>query len=421
MAFLLLVAGFFIITLPLPENRDVPYTSSGKKEDEQPFEKQDKKPKKMLKTPVPLSKTQLNKIISHTPFNRTDKNIFFEETPQGRYKVTTSIDIYLQEYLLSLLDKLKPLTRGKPQRIAMVVMEPDTGKIIAMTGFDLDHPANNPCLESDYPAASIIKIVTAAAAVETLNYKSQTPVSFNGNKYTLYKRQLTDANNKYTTKTAFSRAFAESINPVFGKLGKNYLGREKLDRYAEAFGFNKVIPNELPFSSGAFKTNSSEYHLAELGCGFNTDTTISPVFAAMLIASIVNSGNMVLPGIVEHVTGSDGTILYKNGITPYKKVIQPETAAVMMDLLETTITHGTAKKIFRGASRDKVLSKLVIGGKTGSLYNKDHTVKYDWFAGFGKDNKTNRKIALAIVVGHRKFIGTRAGEYARMILRQYYK
>ncbi|MBU0462868.1 MAG: PbpA, partial [Proteobacteria bacterium] len=265
------------------------------------------------------------------------------------------------------------------------------------------------------------KIVTAAAAVETLGYKPQTQLHFNGNKYTLYKRQLKDVKNKHTNKTSFSRAFAESINPVFGKIGKNYLGKEKLDHYADAFGFNQIIPAELPFLSGTFKTNSKEYHLAELGSGFNTDTTISPIFGAMLISAIVNSGNIILPSIVEHVTDFDGQIIYKNKITPYKTAILPQTATTMMQLLEKTITKGTAKKSFKGASKDKVLSKLLIGGKTGSLYNRDNTIKYDWFTGFGKDKTTNKQIALSIVVGHGEYIGTRASDYAQMILKQYFK
>jgi len=409
MTILVLMTGLYLLTIKAPEQKNSP-SPKARTGSIETFEKPDQ-----------LSKKQLNQIIGHTAFNKTDKNIFFVTTPGDHYKVTTSIDIYLQEYLLSLMDRLKTLTRGKPQRIAMVVMEPDTGKIIAMTGFDLDNPEAKPCIDSDYPAASIFKIVTASAAVEALGYTPQTPLTFNGNKYTLYKRQLTDVKNKYTCKTSFSRAFAESINPVFGKIGKNYLGKEKLDHYADAFGFNQMIHSEIPFMSGTFKTGTNDYHLAELGCGFNTDTTISPIFGAMLISAIINSGNVKLPSIVEHVTNGEGEIIYKNKPMSYKTVIQPQTATTMMLLLGKTITKGTARKSFRGASKDKVLSTLLIGGKTGSLYNRDHTVKYDWFTGFGKEKNTNKKIALSIVVGHREYIGTRASAYARMILKQYFK
>jgi len=368
-----------------------------------------------------LSKNQLNTIISNTKFNKTDKNIFFVDTVKDSYKVTTSIDIYLQEYLLSVMQRLRKLTRGKPQRIAFVVMEANTGRIIAMAGFDLENPDTNPCIESDYPAASLFKIVTAAAAVETLGYTPQTPLYFNGNKYTLYKRQLKEIKNKYSYRITFSGAFAESINPIFGKIGKNYLGKEKLESFADAFGFNQVVNSELPFVSGSFETNSSEYHLAELGCGFNNDTTISPVFGAMLTSAIINSGNVMLPSIVEHVTDADGNIIYKNQTATYKTAISPKTASTMIQLMKRTISKGTARKSFRGFSKDAILSKLTIGGKTGSLYNKAHTVKYDWFTGFGKEKKTSRQIAVSVVVGHRKYIGTRATTYAKMILKKYFK
>ena len=371
--------------------------------------------------PAQLTKAEVAPMINPVELSRSDKNIFFVDTPENSYKVTTSIDIYLQEYLLAVLGRLKKQNRGKPQRIAFVVMEADTGKIIAMTGFDLGNSDTNPCMAADYPAASIFKIITASAAVEKLGYKPGTPLFFNGSKYTLYKRQLRDVKNKYTSRITFSSAFAESINPVFGKLGKNRLGREALDAYARAFGFNEQINSELPVFTGNFKTTESEYHLAELGCGFNTDTTISPVFGAMLTSAIINSGRLMAPSIVEHVTDADGKVIYKNKKATYKTPINPETASTMVALMEKTVTRGTARKSFRGFTRDKILSQLVIGGKTGSLYNREHTVKYDWFTGFGKEKKTSRKIALSIVVGHRKYIGTRASTYAKMILKEYFK
>ncbi|MCP4022059.1 MAG: PbpA, partial [Desulfobacteraceae bacterium] len=241
------------------------------------------------------------------------------------YKIKTSIDSDLQAYLISTINRLKTLSRGKPQRIAFVVMDPITGKIIAMAGFDLDNPEANPCIVSDYPAASIFKIITAAATVEALGYNAHTPMYFNGNKYTLYRRQLKNKKNKYTSKISFGKAFAESVNPVFGKLGSNSLGPEKLKRYANAFGFNQKANSEFEFDSGFVEITDNPYRLAELGCGFNTQTTISPIFGAMLASAIVNAGRYPIPSIVEHVMDADGQIVYKNGKTAYKAAIKPGT------------------------------------------------------------------------------------------------
>ena len=92
-----------------------------------------------------------------------------------------------------------------------------------------------------------------------------------------------------------------------------------------------------------------------------------------------------------------------------------------MGFMEKTITSGTAKKSFRRFKRDSTLSRLEIGGKTGSLYNEDNTVKYDWFTGFAKEKNGNKALALAVVVGHRKYIGTRAASYGKMMFKHYFK
>lgn len=368
-----------------------------------------------------ITKDKLFAILSKTDISKTDQAVFPVETSEASLQVHTSIHPQLQEYILSLISQVKQLTRGKPQRIAIVVMEPDTGKIIAMAGYDLDKPDSNPCLESDYPAASVFKIITAAAAVETLGYNPETQLFFNGNKYTLYKGQIQDKKTKYSYQISFSNAFAESVNPVFGKIGKTFLGKEKLESYANAFGFNELIHSELPFVSGSFETNSNEFHLAELGSGFNYDTTISPVFGAMLASAMVNRGKVMMPSIVNQVTGPDGKMLYKNEPMAYKSPITAKTADTMLQIMQKTISTGTARKAFKNASKDPVLSKLIMGGKTGSLNNREHTIKYDWFTGFGKEKTGNKEIAMAIVIGHGEYIGTKSSTYGSMILKQYFK
>jgi penicillin-binding protein A len=369
---------------------------------------------------TPLSKTDLKELIQKTKFLNSDKAVFFVDTQENSYTLTSSLDTRLQKTMAAAMERLKTLNRGKPQRIAIVAMDPADGSVRAMAGFDMDDSDANPCLASDYPAASIFKIITASAAIDSLGYTAQTPLYFNGNKYTLYKRQLVETKNKYTSKISLSRAFAESINPVFGKIGKNYLGRTKLNAYAHAFGFNQEPDSELSFESSRFSVTESDYHLAELGCGFNRDTMISPVFGAMLVSTILNSGTSVIPRIVNQVTTSNGQIIYKGKKEDYKTAITPKTANTMIQLMQTTVARGTARKSFRGFTRDKVLSQLVIGGKTGSLYNRERTVKYDWFTGFGKEKTGDKALAVAVVVGHKKYIGTRASTYARIILKTYF-
>ncbi|MFO7750313.1 MAG: penicillin-binding transpeptidase domain-containing protein [Desulfobacteraceae bacterium] len=368
-----------------------------------------------------LSIEDLQTLVAGSQLVNAKKNILHVPFKDTMVKVETTLDIPLQNYILSKLDRLKPLKRGKPQRIGVLAMEPSSGKILAMAGFDLSDPKANPCTDGDYPAASIFKIITAAAAVETRGYTPNTPLYFNGGKYTLYKRQLKEKKNRYTRKVSFAHAFADSINPVFGKIGSLYLGGETLKKYARLFGFNCPITSELSFEPGTVTITDQKYQWAEVGCGFNKTTTISPLFAAMVTSTIVNSGNRMPPWILEKVTDIHGKTLYEKKDSPATRAVKLETARTVRKLMNKTIETGTASKSFRGFKNDATLSKLSLGGKTGSLYNHSHTVKFDWFTGFGQEKNGSKEIVAAVIVGHRKYIGTRASRYGRMIFKEYFE
>jgi penicillin-binding protein A len=371
-------------------------------------------------TPVELTRAQVREMLGDRNLLNACQNDFFVDTSRGPLRVVTFLDMKLTGFLTSTLDYLKTLTRGKPRQIALVVMDGHQGHILAMAGFDLEDPDTNPCTQAMYPAASIFKIVTAAAAMDALDYTPHTPLYFNGNKYTLYKRQLKDVKNRYTVKVSLEKAFAESINPVFGKLGQTYLGRDTLAAYAHAFGFNRAPDADLVFDSGLFFINEDAFHLAELGSGFNRDTLISPVFGAMMITPLLNHGRALMPAVVSHVTDANGETVYRHDKAFFSTAISRESAAAMMDLMAKTVSKGTARKSFGSVFRDPILSELIIGGKTGSLSNRAHTIKYDWFTGFAKEKSGSRAIVFSIVVGHGEYIGTRAATHARSIIKHHF-
>jgi cell division protein FtsI/penicillin-binding protein 2 len=381
------------------------------------------KPDKVAIKPAPpnrLGRYEVKALVQNIDILNADTDRFFADGPSWTYTIHTQLDTRLQAKLIRTLNYLKTLDRGKPELIGMVAMDGNTGFIKAMAGFDPGKPDTNPCTSANYPAASVFKIVTASAAVENLNYTATTPLYFNGGKYTLYKRQLTNQKTKYTTRVTLETAFAESINPVFGKLGQLTLGKNVLDNFAERFGFNQSPDTDFKFSIPHFSTTDSDYHMAELGCGFNRNTLISPVFAMTMVSAIVNKGQCLVPRLVDRINNSDEDQIYKSTKEIYKRPISAKTAATMKRLMKKTVSSGTARKLFRGYSRDKVLSHLLIGGKTGSLSNRAHTIKYDWFIGFGQHKTTKKTLIVAVVVGHGKYIGTRACTHAKSMLKTYF-
>jgi cell division protein FtsI/penicillin-binding protein 2 len=300
-------------------------------------------------------------------------------------------------------------------------MEPDTGKILAMISHDKYEPDTNNCIDSRFPAASIFKIVTAAAAIEECNLNSDSDLSFCGGKYTLYKSQLKKRTPRRSIRVAFKDSFAQSINPVFGKIGQHYLGREVLLDYAKSFGFNRPIDLEIPVESSVIHVSEKPYHWAEIACGFNRDTLISPLHAAMVASAVVNGGKLPKPHIIEEITDEKKAVLYKPTIESSRSVVDYQTSAELREMMENTIKTGTCRKFFRGYRKNDTLSRLDIGGKTGSLCGSTCNIRYDWFVGYAGEKSGSKKIAVAVFIAHEKYIGKRSSRIARIVLESYFE
>ena len=362
-----------------------------------------------------LTKHRIQSLLRGKKIINLEQSAFDVVSKERRLHVQTSLDMSLQNFLMGYLNT------ATSRYIGIVVMEPSTGRVLAMVGYDKTDSSGNPCVDSHFPAASVFKIVTAAAAIETKDYTSDTPLTYNGRKHTLYKSQLKDKRNKWTRKTTLRRSFAESVNPVFGKIGLLVLGKSPLEAYAQAFGFNDEIAFEVPVGTSTAILSEDPYQWAEVASGFNRSTRISPLHGAMIASAIINRGRLFEPAVIDRVTDVDGNILYEGEAHLIRQAMQPEGTQVMNRLMAETVKSGTGRKTFRGYKKDKVLSRLNIGGKTGSINNAAHDVRYDWFVGFAEDKKGSGKIVVSTLVAHEKYIGTRAAQYAKAAMKQFFK
>ena len=190
-----------------------------------------------------LKKDDVQSFLDQSAFINLDRKELKVVENGANYSVVTTLDPGLQTFIQNKLDV------KNSRYIGIVTLDPETGKVLSMVSLDKTNPNGNPCLDKPFPAASIFKIIAAAAAIETCNFKGNKKLSFNGRKHTLYKSQLKKGTNRYTNWITFEEAFAKSINPVFGKIGTHYLGKDTLAKYASGFGFNSPIGFELPLSS----------------------------------------------------------------------------------------------------------------------------------------------------------------------------
>jgi len=322
-------------------------------------------------------------------FSKTVDGKFFED--RGGHRLFYTVDPILQKRINDVFQK------HRPPYAVFVALEPQTGKILALTDYTrLRGEWGSVWQRATYPAASVFKLVTAAGALEKglLNYDS--PVSFRGNLYRLGPQKLSESSRK-DRRTQFDEALGKSNNVVFGRVASNLLGSQALREYSEAFGFNHPIQFDFPVDMSRASIPEGPYDLARCGAGFG-EVTLNPLHAAMIAATIANQGFMMKPYLVERVQGPGEERMYE---AKHEMLGQPITAKTSQDLTRMmlrTVEDGTASKIFHRFGKN-LLKKMAISGKTGSLSGDNPPGQYDWFVGFAPADQPQIAFA-AMIINH---------------------
>lgn len=332
-----------------------------------------------------------------------------------RYRVACTPDPALQAYIARVL-KTCGIVQG-----AVVVLNPHDGRVLAMVSHGEEPGVPSLCLRATYPAASLIKIVSAAAALEEAGLDPDASLAYRGRKYTLYRSQLKKTIRKGATRTTLRRAFATSVNPVFGRLGIYDLGREILSRYAEAFLFNREIPFDLPVEPSSIQVPEDPFGLAEIASGFNKRTTLSPLHAALLAAAAANGGTMMGPWFVKSIHDGQGRSLYQAKPRALATPIRPETAKDLRVLMAETVRTGTCRRAFYRLRRKSAFRGVELGAKTGTINDPTGKYKVDWLAAYALPGGGGSPVALAVLALHGEKLGARANEIGRVILDYYFR
>ena len=127
------------------------------------------------------------------------------------------------------------------------------------------------------------------------------------------------------------------------------------------------------------------------------------------------------PTIVDWVNNDAGQTVYQSQTIYRERAIDRDTAKVLRQLMQATVRSGTAHREFQKHHGDKVLSRLEIGGKTGSMGDGTGEMRYDWFVGYACEPQHKRQLVVAVVVAHEGYIGTRAAAYAVMAMKEYFQ
>lgn len=354
-----------------------------------------------------------------------------QSSPEPADSVYLTIDSNLQSYAQRALE----FFRG-----AIVVMEVDTGRILAMASspefdpnyFSPNNPNNqgvmdmlseggtlNRATQGQYPLGSVFKIITMAAGLESGLYLADTPYDCqydftelpNGlvlHDWTYeYCQQAIARGQACNTSTTtpsglltLQEGLMRSCNPYFWHIGNdlytNWQRPNDIANMARAFGLGSPTGIEqLPEASGQILDPQSQIDAVNQAIG-QGDVQVTPLQVARFVAAIANGGTLYRPQIVEKIQPVDGDPLLvfrpeANGTLP----LRAENLAVIQEAMYmvTNFNRGTARNNIRGIQFDTA-------GKTGTA-ESGSGLPHAWFAGYtlNEEERTGKPhIAVAIVV-----------------------
>jgi cell division protein FtsI/penicillin-binding protein 2 len=321
--------------------------------------------------------------------------------------VFTTLEPAIQKQMIRLFKRYQPVLA------AGVIIDAKSGAVLAMGNYIKKPEAvdlfperdGDYCLYAGFPAASLIKIVTAAAAIEKKGFTSAMTLPVSGGYHTLYKHQLGLKRLRFRPEQiSLEKAFSKSINPFFGKLGIQYLSKEDFDEIAELFLFNMPLEFDFPVSKSTTFIPESSFEKAELASGFNTRTTISPLHAALIASLPVSGGKIMRPYVIDRVVSEDGKDLYSSSIEDLSQPINSQSLKYLSRLMRATTLYGTAGKSFYALRHSRIYRDLSIGGKTGAINLPNKQRRCEWFAGFAEKEDMHLAISLVFIHGDKRTV-----------------
>ncbi len=333
------------------------------------------------------------------------------------------------------------------QKGSVIAMDPATGAILAFVSYpsfdpntlvgadaapagtalenDPDQPLRNRAIDETYAPGSVFKIITTASGLDSglvspsTEFPDPVELALPGSDSTIKNIDGEVCRNGQTVTLEF--AFVKSCNTTFAQLGMD-LGGSMLAASANSFGFNEVIPFDLPVLASFFPRgavlDANVPATAQSAIG-QRDVQATPMQMALAGAAVANGGTMMVPYLVYDIFTSEGNIESSTVPQAWRRAMSPATASVLTELMEQAVISGSGRRA--------AVPGVRIAGKTGTA-EVTGKAPHVWFVGFGPvaPEPGEQSIVVAVTVesggdfGESATGGTVAAPIAQRILAEFF-
>ncbi len=251
----------------------------------------------------------------------------------------------------------------------LVAIDPATGEVLALANaptFNPNSPRRGEALRNravldSFEPGSTFKVFTLAGALDAGVLKASDAFFCEKGSWRVGSNVLHDSHPIGWAGPA--KIIAASSNICAAKVGQR-LGRERLQRTLQAFGFGERAGTELPAEPrGAVPFPRAEVALATMSFGHGVTATPLQITAA--VGAIANGGTLLRPQLVRRVVDPARGPLHQAAPVAVRRAASPAAAAQVARWMEGVVTDpdGTGKRARLDGWR--------AAGKTGTAQKAD--------------------------------------------------
>jgi cell division protein FtsI (penicillin-binding protein 3) len=327
------------------------------------------------------------------------KNTVIKDSSPGNNIVLT-LDKTIQ--FIAEKELAKAVTESNAKGGMALVMESDTGKVLAMANYPTFNPnaysryslaqLRNRVVADSFEPGSTFKVFTIAAALDSGAIKSTDIYNCENGAYRVANRTIHDDHPH--SRLNISEIIKYSSNIGSAKIGFK-MGEETLSGYLRNFGFGTRTGIDLPGESpGNLKRNGYKIDLATTT--FGQGVSLSAIQLVSAVSAIANGGTLMKPYLVERILDDSGKEVQHFEPQAIRRVISPDTAQKVSRMMETVTGEG-------GTGTKAAVDGFRVAGKTGTAQKVDPvtrtyspTKRIGSFVGFVPADKP--KLTIAVII-----------------------
>ncbi|HLO03590.1 MAG TPA: penicillin-binding protein 2 [Symbiobacteriaceae bacterium] len=309
--------------------------------------------------------------------------------------VWTTISAEVQAAVEAALDKAgtdwSKANGGAPFRAAAVVLDPNTGELLAMASRPQIGQSGALCTQQGlqagcqvnralqaYPPGSIFKVPVAGLALDRALWQPDGQVDCSGT-YRVGTGVIKDLTGPWGS-VGLPEAFAHSCNTPWAKVGVEGLGKAGMQELFRRFelGAPTGATGLWGEASGTLPTMNWPGEVAQ--AAFGQGLTATPLQMARVFAAIANGGRLPSVRVVEAVRSPEGRVLAAPAVAPPLRVLSRETAKNLQSFLRAVTELGG-----EGTGQAAWVPGWGSAGKTGTaeaVGAGGRPVEHAWFAGW---------------------------------------